>query len=162
MNTAAQHTGVETILPEDTESAQILDLVAALEARGMSVEGQPAIVTADGNRHDLPKGLADVLVTVAKALARNQGVSIVPRHRLLTTQEAADVLNISRPTLIKILEDGTVPFEMRGSHRRIRLQSILDYQESLKATRAEALDRMQLQSVEDGVYDVLNDVMDED
>ncbi|MGP9725505.1 excisionase family DNA-binding protein [Corynebacterium sp. AOP40-9SA-29] len=162
MNAVVQSTAVETILPEDADSAQILSLVEALEARGETVEAQPVIVTADGVRHEIPQGLADVLVTVAKALALNQGVSIVPRHRLLTTQEGADMLNISRPTFIKILEEGTVPFEMRGSHRRIRLQSVLDYQKSLKAQRAEALDLMQQQGREDGIYDVLNAVMDED
>lgn len=162
MNVAARHSTIETILPEDTESAQILSLVKALEARGETVEAQPAIVTGDGTRYEIPDGLADILVNVATALASGQGVTVVPRHRLLTTQEAADMLNISRPTLIKILDGGAIPCEYRGSHRRIRLQHVIDYQESLRTRRAEALDRMQAQSQADGLYDILDTAMNAD
>jgi excisionase family DNA binding protein len=162
MNAAARHSTVETILPEENESARILSLVKALEARGETVEAQPAIITVDGTRHELPDDLADILVTVATALASGQGVTVVPRHRLLTTQEAADMLNISRPTLIKILDDEAIPFEYRGSHRRIRLQDVIDYQDSLRTRRAEALDRMQAQSQDAGIYDILDTTMDAD
>lgn len=152
----------QTVVPKEDESAQILDLVAALESRGREVAVQPALITADGTRHEVPPQLAEVLVTVAKALAQGQGVSIVPRQSMLTTQEAADLLNISRPTFIKILEKGDIPYEMRGSHRRIRLHSVLDYQEKLRVRRRSALDRMQQQSQEDGLYEVLDRVVSED
>lgn len=162
MNAATRRIPTDTILPDDTDSAQIISLVKALEARGKTVEAQPFIVTADGTRHEIPDGLADVLVNVASALASGQGVTVVPRHQLLTTQEAADMLNISRPTLIKILNDGEIPFEYRGSHRRVRLQNVIDYQESLRTRRAEALDRMQAQSQADDLYDILDTTMDAD
>lgn len=162
MNATARHSSIETTLPEETESAQILSLVKALEARGEAVEAQPVIVTGDGTRHEIPDGLADILVNVATTLASGQGVTVVPRHSLLTTQEAADMLNISRPTLIKILDDGAIPFEYRGSHRRIRLQNVINYQESLRTRRAEALDRMQAQSQADGLYDILDTTMHAD
>lgn len=156
MTPATHRSEVETIIPDERQTAQILDLVAALEARGNAVEVQPALVTADGVRHELPRNLADLLATVARALAQGQGVSVVPRHRMLTTQEAADMLNVSRPTLIKVLEEGRIPFEMRGSHRRVHLQDVLDYQIALERGRGEALDRMQQQSKEDGLYELLD------
>lgn len=162
MNAAARRSRIDTVLPDDTDSAQILSLVEALEARGESVEAQPVIVTGDGTQHEIPDELAEVLVTVATALASGQGVTIVPRHQLLTTQEAADMLNISRPTLIKILNEGEIPYEYRGSHRRIRLQNVVDYQETLRTRRAEALDRMQAQSQADGLYDILDTAMNGD
>lgn len=155
MNSAVRRATVETIVSNDAESATILSLVEALEERGNTVEDQPAII-AGNRRYEIPDGLANVLVNVATALSSGQGVTVVPRHRLLTTQEAADILNISRPTLIKILNEGSIPYENRGSHRRIRLQNVLDYQESLRTRRSEALDRMQAQSHADGIYDALD------
>ncbi|MGP9623571.1 helix-turn-helix domain-containing protein [Corynebacterium sp. AOP34-AQ2-28] len=162
MNATARRSSFETTLPAETESAQILSLAKALEARGKTVESQPASITVDGTRHELPDGLADILVNVATTLASGQGVTVVPRHRLLTTQEAAELLNISRPTLIKILDDGAMPVEYRGSHRRIRLQHVINYQEFLRTRRAEALDRMQAQSQADGLYDILDTAVDAD
>ncbi|WPF66890.1 MULTISPECIES: helix-turn-helix domain-containing protein [unclassified Corynebacterium] len=162
MSTAVRHSSIETTLPNEAESAQILDLVKALEDRGETIEAQPAIITADGTRHDIPGDLSRILLSAAKTLANGQGVTIVARHRLLTTQEAADMLNISRPTLIKILDEGAIPFEMRGSHRRIRLQHVINYQEALQTRRAEALDRMQSQGQADGIYDILDTTVDED
>ncbi len=146
----------ETYIPKADEQGQLLDLVTALTRRGTRVEPQPALVTGDGIRHELTPGLAEVLVLVAGALAEGQGVTVVPRQRLLTTQEAADLLNVSRPTLIKRLEAGELRFEMRGRHRRIRLDDLLAYQESLRDQRAAALDAMQRQAQDDGLYDLLD------
>lgn len=156
MNQAPMPHDAETYVPTVEEQGQLIDLVAALTRRGTTVTPQPALVTDDGVRHELTPGLAEVLVQVARALAAGQGVTVVPQQRLLTTQEAADLLNVSRPTLIKRLEAGDLPFELRGRHRRIRLDDLLLYQDSLRFRRAEALKRMQQQSQEDGLYDLLD------
>ena len=156
MTTARRISDAETYVLDAEEQGQLLDLVAALDQRGTQVEPQPAIVTGDGVRHDLTPGLAELLVQIVGALSEGQGVTVVPRQRLLTTQEAADLLNISRPTLIKRLEAGDLSFEMRGRHRRVRLDDLLAYQEALRVRRAEVLDEMQRQSQEDGLYDLLD------
>ncbi|MDE9365683.1 helix-turn-helix domain-containing protein [Luteipulveratus sp. YIM 133132] len=146
----------ETYVPGADEQGRLLDLVAALSSRGARVEPQPALVTADNTRHELTPGLADLLAQIVQALAQGQGVSVIPRQRLLTTQEAADLLNVSRPTLIKRLEAGDLAYEMRGRHRRIRLDELLAYQERLRVQRSDALDAMQQQAQEDGLYDLLD------
>jgi excisionase family DNA binding protein len=146
----------ETYVPAAGEQGQLLDLVTALAGRGTHVEPQPVLVTADNTRHELTPGLADLLAQIAEALAQGHGVTVIPRQRLLTTQEAADLLNVSRPTLIKRLEAGELPYEMRGRHRRIRLDDLLTYQDRLRVQRAEALDAMQQHAEEDGLYDLLD------
>ncbi|YAL83649.1 helix-turn-helix domain-containing protein [Dermacoccaceae bacterium W4C1] len=148
----------ETYLPKDSEHGKLLNLVDALNQRGTQVEAQPAIVAGDGSRHDLTPGLAELLIQIVGALSQGQGVTVVPRQRLLTTQEAADLLNVSRPTLVKRLEAAELPFEMRGRHRRIRLDDLLAYQASLRDRRAGALADMQARSQDDGLYDLLDGV----
>jgi excisionase family DNA binding protein len=62
-------------------------------------------------------------------MARHKLVTIVPGEQLLTTQQAADRLAISRPTLIQLLADGQIPYEYRGHHRRVALAEILAYEQ---------------------------------
>jgi len=149
-------TDSETFVPSPEEQGRLVDFVAAMESRGRGVTAQPVVVTAAGGRYELTPELAEMLVHLLKTLATGQAVTLVPRQRLLTTQEAADLLNISRPTLIKVLDRGELAHEMRGRHRRIRLDDLLSYQEQLRARRAAALDELQLTSQQDGLYDLLD------
>ncbi|GAP79474.1 MULTISPECIES: helix-turn-helix domain-containing protein [Brachybacterium] len=155
MNTA-QRRIPETYLPRDDERGQLLDLASALRERATLIAPQPALITADGRRFELPPDVARAFEQIVDHLAQGQGVTVVPHHRLLTTQEAADLLNVSRPTLVKLLESGEMPFEMRGRHRRVRLQDVLTFQHSLRQDRADTLDEMQDQAAEDGLYDLLD------
>ena len=155
MNTA-RHPAPETYLPREDEQGRLLDLVSALRDRGTEITTQPALINASGQRFELPADVADAFEQIVSYLAQGQGVTVVPHHRLLTTQEAADLLNISRPTFVKLLESGELAFEMRGRHRRVHLQDVLDFQNSLRRDRADALNEMQDQAVEDGLYDLLD------
>ncbi len=80
-------------------------------------------------------------------------VSIAPHNTMLTTQEAADLLNISRPTLVRLLVDGEIPFTKRGRHRRVMLRDVLDYQERTRRERRQTLDDMAAQAEESGLYE---------
>ncbi|MGP9683539.1 MULTISPECIES: helix-turn-helix domain-containing protein [unclassified Brachybacterium] len=156
MTAAAHRRTPETYVPRDEEHGQLVDLVAALRARGTDVAAQPALVTAAGDRLDLPSDVADAFEQIVRHLAEGHGVTVVPHQRLLTTQEAADLLNISRPTFVKLLEQGELPFEMRGRHRRVRLEDVIEFQESLRQDRADTLDTMQHDGQADGLYDLLD------
>ncbi|MHB1172985.1 MAG: helix-turn-helix domain-containing protein [Lacisediminihabitans sp.] len=70
----------------------------------------------------------ELLAKVLANMAADQGVTIVPMHAELTTQQAADLLNVSRPFVIKLLDDGKIVYTRVGAHRRIRASSLLDYQ----------------------------------
>lgn len=91
---------------------------------------------------DLPEALLRVLQLAARELARGNAVAVVPVHKDLTTQEAADILNVSRPYLIKLLEQGDIPHVKTGTHRRIRLSDVLAYKRVRDAERRRALTRL--------------------
>jgi excisionase family DNA binding protein len=72
---------------------------------------------------------------------------------MLTTQEAADLLNISRPTLVRLLTDGEIPHSTRGRHRRVLLRDVLDYSERTRTQRRRTLDTMAVEGEDSGLYD---------
>jgi excisionase family DNA binding protein len=154
MTAQAAGTDATTYLLEGQELAEVVDFVAALENRGVTLPPpQPALVRPDGTRLDVPHQIFEALLQVATAMARGQGVTVIPRNALLTTQEAADLLGISRPTLVRLLEDGEMPYEHRGRHRRIMLADLLAYQQRMRQQRRESLDRMAQEGQAAGLYE---------
>lgn len=91
---------------------------------------------------NLPTGAITLLLDILDAMAAGQGVAIVPEHAELTTIEAADLLNVSRPFLIKLLDEGAMPHRKVGTHRRIRLEDVLTYKERDDRERAVVLDQL--------------------
>lgn len=90
----------------------------------------------------LPAGAIPLLLDILDAMAAGQGVAIVPEHVELTTIEAAELLNVSRPFLIKLLDAGVMPHRKVGTHRRIRLDDVLTYKERDDRERAAVLDQL--------------------
>lgn len=86
------------------------------------------------HRIELPTTALRLLVDILAELADGNAVQVVPVHAELTTQEAADLLNVSRPHLVKLLEEGALPFHKTGKHRRIRFADLMRF----KAARARA------------------------
>ena len=102
---------------------------------------------------EIPDELYVVLRDVIEALAQGLAISVAPPNPMLTTQEAADLLNISRPTRVRLVADGEMPFHMRGRHRRVLLRDVLAYQERTRAARRQALDDMAADGEEAGLYE---------
>ena len=75
---------------------------------------------------------------------------------MLSTQDAADLLGVSRPTVVKLLQSGEIPYTQPGRHRRIQLEDILDYQHRVRSERRDALAAMSAQAAEDDGYGRLN------
>ncbi|MGH2410732.1 MAG: excisionase family DNA-binding protein [Chloroflexota bacterium] len=86
-------------------------------------------------------------------LLRGGAVSLVSVHQQLTTRQAADFLNMSRPYLVKILRDGAIPHTMVGTHRRVYFRDLLEYKRGRDTERQKALDEMTALAEELGVYD---------
>ncbi|HJP78745.1 MAG TPA: helix-turn-helix domain-containing protein [Pseudonocardiaceae bacterium] len=95
-----------------------------------------------------------MLREVVQAMSYGLAVTVAPHQTVVTTSEAAQMLGISRPTLVRLLEAGEIPFEQPGRHRRIRLADVLAYQARARRARAAHLDEMVRVSEEDGFYEL--------
>ena len=140
--------GERTVLPPD-DLDTLLDL-----ARFLDAHDKPArLIGPEGNAVALPAPVYDVLVQVVEALRAGRAITVAPLAQRLTTQEAADLLGVSRPTLVKLLENGAIPFEQPGRHRRVRLVDLLTYRDARRSERRATLNRMTEEAGEAGIYE---------
>lgn len=138
-----------TVLPPDDRS-ELTRLARDLTAAGRA---RARLIGPDGSEIALPEELYSVLRDVVEALSQGLAISIAPHNTLLTTQEAADLLGISRPTLVRLLTEGEIPYSMRGRHRRVLLSDLLDYKKRSHRERERILDAMVSEGEESGLYD---------
>ena len=110
------------------------------------------LIAPTGEQVELPEALSRALHQVVHLLAEGQAVSIVPHGKMLTTQQAADLLNISRPYLIRLLEAGKISFARVGTHRRIRLDDLMRYRAQRDSERRRKLSEMTRMSQKLGLY----------
>ncbi len=96
----------------------------------------------------IPMSALRLLLDVLTEIGQGNAVSVIPIHAELTTQEAADVLNVSRPFLVQLLEKGDIPFHKIGTHRRVRYQDVIAYKNNIDAERRKALDELTAQAQE--------------
>jgi excisionase family DNA binding protein len=116
---------------------------------------QIEIVEADGHKHSatIPAAAYRLLVDALAQMARGNAVSLVPIQSELTTQAAADLLNVSRPYLIKQIELGAIPCHKVGTHRRINFNDLMVYKNQIDLAAAAGLDEMVAISQELGLYE---------
>ena len=95
---------------------------------------------------ELPVSAVRLLVDLLTNMAEGNAVTLMPIHAELTTQQAADLIGISRPYLIKLLEDGEITYHMVGTHRRIYFQDLKNYMDKNKQAREEALNELAVQA----------------
>ena len=137
----------EPVAIPQTEEEQIAEL------RRLVQEGSAKLVAPDGRQIELPHTIHELLLTILKNLQAGKAVSIVPEHQELTTQRAANILGVSRPFLVRLVEEDEIPFHMVGSHRRIYLQDLLAYKHRRDNARREAINRLAKADQEAGIYD---------
>lgn len=113
----------------------------------------PRLIGPDGEEIELPLSVFQVLRQIIYHMMRGRAISIVPINKELTTQEAADILNVSRPYFVKLLEEGKIPFSEVGTHRRVRLSDLLEYKKVRDEKRRKGLEELTRLSQELGLYD---------
>ena len=104
-----------------------------------------------GGFQDAATGGAILLGDILAELADGNAVKVVPVHAELTTQEAADLLNVSRPHLVKLLEDGRLPFHKTGKHRRVRFADLMSFKDHRDQIREQAMEQLAKQAQELGL-----------
>lgn len=135
--------GIGGRLPFSDEKAaanQLRKILAAqvggdAKLRLLDEEKQPVEVT-------LTPGLSQLLMDVLRHVGKGDAVTLVPVSRMLTTQQAADILNVSRPFLISLLDRNEMEFTLVGRHRRIKAEALFAYKETRDAKSGDALSEL--------------------
>ena len=104
--------------------------------------GVRVVVDDSGEKLIVPRGAVELLARILAHMASGYSVSVVPEHAELTTQQAADLLNVSRPYLIGLLESGVIEYRKVGTHRRVLAGSVLNYKHRDDQRRRAAADEL--------------------
>ncbi|MDR8019422.1 helix-turn-helix domain-containing protein [Nesterenkonia aerolata] len=137
----------ETLAPsthsadDEQQLRRVYDMLTAEE----SLSPRPRHYLVGGVEDDpveIPQEVYEALLRVVDAMRKGLSVTVSPTSQTLTTQQAADLLGISRPTLIKALDEGQLPYTRSGTHRRIALTDVLDYRERRRQAQYAAIDAL--------------------
>ena len=99
---------------------------------------------------ELPAAAAAPLIDILEAIATKQGITITVERNELTTERAAEILNVSHPFLIKLLDEGKIPYRKVGPRRRVRLEDVMAYKEDIVRRREAVLDQLVADAQEQG------------
>lgn len=136
------------IAPEAREAPALQEMARALSTE----QGSPRLVSATGEELPLPESVYKLLRAIVHLMASGKAIHLIPVHLELTTQEAADILNVSRPHVVKLIETGALPFRKVGSHRRVRFEDLMAFKQRQDAERVRALAEMAQLSQENEAY----------
>lgn len=128
--------------------AQIRELYQQIRKSRVRMAG------ADGKARNLPASLDEFLARLARALGEGGSLAIFHADAQLTTVEAARILGVSRQFLVRLLENGEIPYHMTGTHRRIYLRDLLAYKARRDSRRRKILDDLARAEAQDGLYDL--------
>ncbi len=125
------------------ESSRALSMILATKEAVQRVT-----IQSDGEktRVELPMSAFRLFIDILANLSQGNAVQVVPVHAELTTQEAADLLMVSRPYFIKLLDEGKIPYRKVGTHRRVRYSDLLDFKSKEEQQREAALDELSAQA----------------
>ena len=138
------------------QRADVKALFEALDALAHSkrkATSKCKLVGPNGEALAIPESVFYVLERVAEVMSRGDSITIVPVGRQLTTQQAADLLNVSRQYLVRLLDDDRIPYTKTGKHRRLRIEDVLAFKETNDARQDANLRELTALTEELGGYD---------
>lgn len=139
-----------------TDSKGIAGLARFIE-REAGEKTKPRLVGPDNESIELPDEVYEILVRVTSAMRAGNAVSVVPYSMRVSTQEAAEMLGISRPTFVRLLEKNEIPYEQPGRHRRIKLADVIAFRDRTHGEAVDRLDALVAEASSDGLYDTQRD-----
>ncbi len=137
--------------PDDIALARKSAPILAAHLRANHPPHPLRLQTPDAAPLDLPAPAAELLLRLLDEMAQGNAVTLIPMHAELTTQQAADFLGVSRPFVIKEIEEGRLPARRVGTHRRVLFRDLLDYRARKRADQQHALDELTRLSQEMGL-----------
>ncbi|MEO8529467.1 MAG: helix-turn-helix domain-containing protein [Pseudolysinimonas sp.] len=140
---------LDPISPEDRDGISRLSRVI----EDSETPARPRLVGDNGDEVELPDEIYRVLSIVLNEMKAGHSITIVPHSQRISTQEAADLLGVSRPTLVKLLETGEIAYEQPGRHRRVLLSDVLKYRTDRHQKAMTTLDQLTAEANEAGLYD---------
>ncbi|MBL8599456.1 MAG: helix-turn-helix domain-containing protein [Devosia sp.] len=119
----------DTVVPTEQDAVLATKASRLLAARP---PGSLRVQLENGDELTLPRAAAELLGHLLTEMSQGNAITLIPVHAELTTQQAAQLLNVSRPHLVRLLEDGEIPFRKVGTHRRVRFADLEAYRRRLK------------------------------
>lgn len=142
-----QGSTIGVVPPKDVSLAE--HLAHLLESAG----AEPVSLRVGRRSSPLPAQLVKLLGEILRHYRSGRAVVVVPETQELTTQQAADLLGVSRPYLVRLLDEGKIPFHKVGTHRRVLFADLMHYKKRRNEQRHELLSQIAREAYEAGLYD---------
>ena len=126
-------------LPSEADAALAKEISRVLASHLQDADPVQLRIPADETNVPLPASVVRLLVNILEEMARGNAVTLIPIHAELTTQQAADMLNISRPSLIQLLDEKKLEYRRVGTHRRVGFEGLMRYRRQQETTRRKVL-----------------------
>jgi excisionase family DNA binding protein len=149
MTLTQNNMSLNSVISPQGEAQSIKELERILSVKDF----QAKLLGANGEKIHIPEPIYQVLLQVVHAMASGKAISIIPQQQELTTQQAAEYLNVSRPYLIKLLEQGDINYIKVGSHRRVCFDDLMKYKQHRNTKRQEGLKEFTQFLQDEGFYD---------
>jgi excisionase family DNA binding protein len=136
---------------QESEGAEIQELY-----RLFMLEKAPALIGPNHESIPLPESIYKVLLQVLGYMAQGKAVSVAPVMQELTTQHAANLLGVSRPFFVRLLNEDKIPFHRTGTHRRVYRKDVIEFRNKRDAERKTILNDLAVSDIQDGTYDQIH------
>lgn len=137
--------------PSELTVGQLRELDRLSEA--VLADERPALVGREGVRLELPEPIFNLLARVVRTMRDGKAIVLLPENESMTTQAAADFLGVSRPFVVDLLENGVVPHHKVGTHRRVYLKDLMEFQRQRDIQRRATLDDLRAKVETNGLYE---------